>query len=250
MNNLPIYALDFDGVICDSAVETAITGWKVASSIWQDMPPSVPNDLIEQFKLVRPIIETGYEAILAMRLLYQQTPIESIYENYAVLTQASLNETQLTPSDLKHLFGKTRDEWIAQDLADWIKHNPLFTDIATKLKHLSQQNTWYIVTTKQERFVKQILQANAIELDENHIYGLDRNMNKPSVLKLLLEKHPEQEICFVEDRLPTLLNVIQNSELKPIKLIFALWGYNTLADKNLAQQTPISLQELDEFLKF
>lgn len=250
MNNLPIYALDFDGVICDSAVETAITGWKVACGIWQDMPNTTPKDLIAQFKLVRPIIETGYEAILAMRLLYQQTPIETIYVNYAILTQALLDETQLTPSDLKHLFGKTRDEWIAQDLTDWIKHNPLFTDIATKIKPLSQQNTWYIVTTKQERFVKQILQANAIDLDENHIYGLDRNMDKPTVLKLLLEKHPEQQIYFVEDRLPTLLNVIQNRELKSIKLIFALWGYNTLADKNLAQQNPISLQKLDEFLNF
>ena len=33
MNNSIIYALDFDGVICDSAVETAITGWKAAGSI-------------------------------------------------------------------------------------------------------------------------------------------------------------------------------------------------------------------------
>ena len=38
-----IYALDFDGVICDSAIETAVTGWKVAQKIWQDMPSSLPE---------------------------------------------------------------------------------------------------------------------------------------------------------------------------------------------------------------
>ena len=43
MNNSIIYALDFDGVICDSAVETAITGWKAASSIWKDMPEAAPQ---------------------------------------------------------------------------------------------------------------------------------------------------------------------------------------------------------------
>ena len=33
-----LYALDFDGVICDSAVETAVTGWRVAQTLWDDMP--------------------------------------------------------------------------------------------------------------------------------------------------------------------------------------------------------------------
>ena len=250
MNSSSIYALDFDGVICDSAVETAITGWKAGCSIWKDMPLTTPTDLIEQFKLVRPIIETGYEAILAMRLLYQQTAISEIYENYAALIQKLLEETQLTTTDLKQLFGKTRDKWIDRDLAEWINKNPLFTDIASKLQKLSQLSTWYIVTTKQERFVKQILLANSIELDNSRIFGLDRNMNKPEVLKMLLNAHPEQTIIFVEDRLPTLINVIKTNELSSIKLIFALWGYNTFDDQLLAQQNQISLQNLDDFLKF
>ena len=250
MNSSSIYALDFDGVICDSAVETAITGWKAGCTIWKDMPASVPTYLIEQFKLVRPIIETGYEAILAMRLLYQKTAITEIYDNYSVLTQTLLDESQLTSNDLKQLFGQTRDEWIERDLEEWVHRNPLFKDIAKKLKHLGQQSTWYIVTTKQERFVKQILKANAIELDDSCIYGLDRNMNKPAVLKMLLNKHPEQDIYFVEDRLPTLINVIQDPDLSRIKLIFALWGYNTASDKNLALKNPISPHNLEYFLTY
>ncbi len=245
-----IYALDFDGVICDSAVETAITGWKAACIIWQDMPKAVPQDLIAQFKLVRPIIETGFEAILAMRLLYQQTPLEDIYQNYDGLTQTLLNEANQTTDGLKMLFGNIRDTWIENDLTEWIKQNPLFTGVANKLQKLTQHTTWYIITTKQERFVKQILKANAIELDDHRIFGLDRNMNKPAVLKMLLNQHPGQEIYFLEDRLPTLLNVIKTPELSNIKLIFALWGYNTSADKALAQQNAILLQELSEFLKF
>ena len=75
-------------------------------------------------------------------------------------------------------------------------------------------------------------------------------MNKPEVLKMLLNAHPEQTIIFVEDRLPTLINVIKTDELSSIKLIFALWGYNTFDDKLLAQQNPISVQNLDDFLKF
>jgi len=33
-----IYALDFDGVLCDSVIETAISGYKIAQIVWTDMP--------------------------------------------------------------------------------------------------------------------------------------------------------------------------------------------------------------------
>ncbi len=81
MSHAILYALDFDGVICDSAVETAITGWKAAGQIWNDMPRTVPPAMIERFREVRPIIETGYESILAMRLIHLGETTEAIYRD-------------------------------------------------------------------------------------------------------------------------------------------------------------------------
>ena len=159
-----------------------------------------------------------------------------------------LNEAQVTVDDLKKLFGKTRDVWIANDLADWVNMNPLFEGVVTKLQKLGQQYPWYVVTTKQERFVKQIFKANAIELADERIFGLDRNMSKVEVLKGLLQTHPNETIYFVEDRLPTLMNVIKVDELTSVSLIFALWGYNTAEDKALAAQQPFTLQMLEDFL--
>jgi len=249
MNNSIIYALDFDGVICDSAIETGITGWKAACSIWVDMPKEIPSEMIDQFRLISPIIETGYEAILAMRLLYLKEPIDTIYSDYAHKINALLEQSKLTTNDLKKLFGQTRDAWIENDLADWISMNPLFSNLATKLQGLEKRCSWYIVTTKQERFVTQILQANSIELSSEKIFGLDRNMNKIEVLKGLMEAHPNEKIYFVEDRFPTLLNVLKNPELASVKLILALWGYNTSQDKTLASEKPITLQTLEDFLE-
>ena len=249
MNNSIIYALDFDGVICDSAVETAITGWKAAGSLWGDMPKAVPQAMIDRFRLIRPNIETGYEAILAMRLLFLEETIESIDSGYGDKIQTLLKNAQVTVDDLKKLFGETRDVWIANDLADWVMMNPLFAGVAEKLRMLGQQCPWYVVTTKQERFVKQILKANAIELADERIFGLDRNMSKVEVLKGLLKTHPNKTIYFVEDRLPTLLNVLNNDELASVKLIFALWGYNTAEDKEIAAGQAFTLQQLEDFLE-
>jgi phosphoglycolate phosphatase-like HAD superfamily hydrolase len=249
MNNSIIYALDFDGVICDSAVETAITGWKAATRIWSEMPIVVPQAKIERFRLIRPIIETGYEAILAMRLLYLEESIEDIYNDYASKIQTLLEGSQITVADLKTLFGETRDVWIANDLADWISMNPLFDGVAAKLQKLGGRQRWYVVTTKQERFVKQILKANAINLADEQIFGLDRNMGKIEVLTGLLTSHPNETIVFVEDRLPTLLNVLKNDGLASVKLTFALWGYSTAEDKALAAGQAFNSQQLEGFLE-
>lgn len=249
MSNKTIHALDFDGVICDSAVETAITGWKAAGQIWHDMPNSAaPQALIDQFRLVRPIIETGYEAILAMRLLFLGNSCAAIYSDYHAKTLQLLQQAQVSSDDLKKLFGATRDSWIANDLPDWIAMNPLFAGIKEKLQRLGQTHTWYVITTKQERFVKQILQANAIELADQRIFGLDRNMSKLEVLQDLLIAHPHQSIEFVEDRLPTLLNVQKHPELRRVELLFATWGYNTSEDKAVAMQKGFKSLTLDEFL--
>jgi phosphoglycolate phosphatase-like HAD superfamily hydrolase len=249
MDNSILYALDFDGVICDSAVETAITGWKAATCVWDDMPKAVPQVMIDRFRLVRPIIETGFEAILAMRLLYLEESVEGIYGAYADKIQALLKEARVSVDELKTLFGETRDSWIANDLADWINMNPLFANVAEKLNGLDQFCPWYVVTTKQERFVKQILKANDIALPDGHIFGLDRNMSKIDVLKGLLQTHPNETLCFVEDRLPTLMNVLNNDELTGVKLFFALWGYNTAEDKAMAaKQQAINLLQLKDFL--
>ena len=244
-----IYALDFDGVICDSAIETAITGWKAAGQIWTDMHGSVPENLIEQFRQVRPIIETGYEAILAMRLLFLGESCEAIYSDYGAKTSQLLEQAKVTTDALKKIFGETRDLWIAEDLSDWIRMNPLFDGIVEKLRVLGQAHDWYVVTTKQERFVKHILSAHGVELDEARIFGLDRQMSKPEVLRHLQSMYPEQRMVFVEDRLPTLINVQKQPDLTEVELRFALWGYNTDADKRMAEKSGFTVQALSEFLQ-
>jgi phosphoglycolate phosphatase-like HAD superfamily hydrolase len=248
MNDSIIYTLDFDGVICDSAIETAITGWKAGSTIWADMPAAAPQAIVDQFREVRPIIETGYEAILIIRLMYLGKSTAAIYANYAAKVQRMLDEIHVSIDDLKKLFGETRDNWIANDRADWIAKNPLYPGVAEKLRLMGQRHFWCVITTKQERFVKEILGANQIDLGDERIFGMERKLSKPEVLKGLKAQHPGQPIYFVEDRLPALEGVQKHPELADVKLFLALWGYNLAADHALAASKAIALQPLDCFL--
>ena len=243
MKKMPIYALDFDGVICDSAVETAITGWKAATFVWPDMANTVPDQShIESFRILRPSLETGYEAIILMRLLQQGEPVESIQANIS----SFIKELGADSSLLKKIFGETRDQWIQHARDEWITMNPLFEGVAEKLQKLSGKN-WYIVTTKQERFVEQILQANQVDLPID-IYGLDRKMGKQGVLLELQERHGAKTICLIEDRLPTVLGVLGNKQLSSVELQFVDWGYNTEQDRTDARTKGIKVIGLSEFL--
>ncbi len=230
-----LYALDFDGVLCDSAVETGMAGWKVAQKLWTDMPDAIPSGLISQFRQVRPIMETGYEAILIMRLLFEGMDAQTLMNAFHHQMEALMIRDELTEDELKQIFGTTRDEWIADDFDSWVEMNPLFEGVADKLQHIDTDNS-YIITTKQERFVDHILQANNIHFPLVQIFGLDRNLSKQQILSDLRQDRPDDEILFVEDRLPTLINVITDDRLDNIRLYFANWGYNTEEDRDSARQ--------------
>lgn len=250
MEQSVIHALDFDGVICDSAIETGIAGWKAATHLWNDMEmPLPPPELVERFRQARPIIETGYESILAMRLLHNGESIDSLLQHFEQKKLEILTQNELDITELKRLFGEVRDQWIEASPTEWCRMNPLFPGVAEKLNGLADRSICYIVTTKQERFVSQILAANHIRIPAERIFGLDRNMNKEEVLAGLVNQHPEQIIHFVEDRLPTLLKILRNDKLRTIKLFFADWGYNTVKDKQEAQiQQSIDIISLQNFL--
>lgn len=248
MQNKIIYALDFDGVICDSAIETGMTGWNVAKTIWPDMPDTtVPEALMSQFRQVRPVVETGYESILIMRLLYLGVSADELIDQYEHKLESLIQNDGLDIDALKKVFGETRDTWILNAEQEWLEMNPLFAGMPEKLLSLAG-TTWYVITTKQERFVKLILQTNQIEIADERIYGLDRQLGKQEVLQIITEAHPDHEIIFVEDRLPTLLGIAGNQALDKVRLQLADWGYNTARDRDYVRNMSIELISLDQLL--
>ena len=244
----PIYALDFDGVICDSAIETGMTGWKAAQKIWLDMPKANPPEaIINDFRQVRPFLETGYEAILIIRLLQQGLTVAELSQDYPQQINTLINKEQLNTQKLKQLFGTTRDQWINQSPQEWLNMNPLFTGITQRLETLTN-STWYIITTKQKRFVEQILNNYKINIAKQHIYGMEAKKSKQETLLELSMRHPNQEIIFIEDRLPTLIHISKNKPLKNIKLQLVDWGYNTYNDRKKAQQYCIEIITRKQFI--
>ena len=199
------------------------------------MPDHIPAEILERFRQVRPVMETGYESILIVRMLFEGLDTESLMSAFHHQIEALMIRDALEVDELKQTFGATRDQWIEDDFDNWIKMNPLFDGVAEKLHQLETEQS-VIITTKQERFVDHILSANQIHFPIEQIYGLDRNLSKQQILTDLSAAQPNTDILFVEDRLPTLINVITDDRLDNVQLLLANWGYNTKQDRDSATE--------------
>lgn len=230
-----LYAFDFDGVICDSALETGISGWHAARSLWPDMPQQMPEAIMTAFRRVRPVLETGYEAILICRGLFKGLTSNQFLDAFSTHISTLKQSENCTDAALKTAFALYRDNWIAADLHTWLEMNPLYTGIPQLLQKIPKEKS-FIITTKQERFVHAILSAQGIHLPATQVYGMDRQLKKTQILNALQHEFPDDDIFFIEDRLPTLLDVLETPALALLQLGFAAWGYNTEADKQNVQQ--------------
>ncbi|MDF0551968.1 HAD family hydrolase [Kamptonema sp. UHCC 0994] len=245
-----ILALDFDGVICDGLVEYFQTAWRTYCQIWQPINTTPDSDLALTFYKLRPVIETGWEMPLLIQALLLGISQQKILLDWPSIAQQLLLENNLTALDVGTKLDTLRDEWIAKDLHEWLSLHRFYPGVRERLQELVDSDVQpIIVTTKEGRFVQEILQIAGVEMPEGSIIGKEYKKPKHQVLRELLAKSEEDcVIWFVEDRLKTLLSVKQQSDLTGVRLFLADWGYNTLAEReSVAQYPPVQLLSLSGF---
>jgi phosphoglycolate phosphatase-like HAD superfamily hydrolase len=250
-NSPTILALDFDGVVCDGLIEYFEVAWRTYCQIWSPANDTPPDDLALRFYRLRPVIETGWEMPVLIKALIEGFNDDQILQSWTTITPQILAadhlETKAVSSKLDHL----RDEWIQTDLNGWLSLHKFYPGVIERLKiSLESEVQLYIVTTKEGRFVKQLLQQEGVNLPPENIFGKEVKRPKYETLRELINKANTQNVSlwFVEDRLKTLQLVQQQSDLNHVKLFIADWGYNTQPEREAGKNDPrIQLISLSHF---
>ncbi|HAC62841.1 MAG TPA: haloacid dehalogenase [Cyanothece sp. UBA12306] len=246
-----ILALDFDGVICDGLLEYFQTTQRTYAQIWTDTSVSLLGDMAESFYQLRPVIETGWEMPILLRALILGYDKMKIELNWPKICQEIVTEDNLNQQEMMAKLDGVRDNWINNDLDGWLQLHRFYPGILQKLNTIINSSTLlYIVTTKEGRFVQQLLQQKGVELPKENILGKEVKQPKYETLRQLLPKHNQvpSELWFVEDLLKTLEKIQQQPDLQEVKLFLADWGYNTQKNRNIAQNKPgINLLSLERF---
>ena len=255
MANIPtLLALDFDGVICDGLIEYFQTAWRTYCQIWSPASQTYTDDLTTSFNQLRPVIETGWEMPVLIRALLLEIPEEKILQEWAKIAQQLLKEADLTAAAIGTKLDQIRDEWIATDLANWLSLHRFYPGVVERLNSLHDIPVQpVIVTTKEGRFVRQLLLQHSVQLSDEWIIGKESKRPKHHIIRELIAGRsgtPFQSLWFVEDRLKTLQSVQQQIDLDAVKLYLADWGYNTVAEREVARHDPrIQLLSLSQFVQ-
>lgn len=249
-NNPKILALDFDGVICDGLIEYFETAWRTYCQIWSSPESTPPDDLAPLFYKLRPVIETGWEMPVLIRALVLGISEEQIWLEWGAIAQQLLQQG-LSAAQIGKRLDRVRDEWINRDLDGWLSLHRFYPGVVERLQELVASPVQPIViTTKEGRFVSQLLQQQGVDLPEQSIFGKECKQPKHQIIRELIgvtSKIP-LSLWFVEDRLKTLQLVQQQADLESVRLYLASWGYNTASERETAKHHQrIGLLSLSQF---
>ncbi len=248
---MAFFALDFDGVLCDSAAETAASAWKCAWELWPELlqTQQIPEEMTDKFLRVRPYLETGWQAVLMLRMLLEKQPMDAFQNTLDVHCRRLLKSSGLDAETMIRKFAQSRDRWIREDQQDWLNSHRFYPGSSAALQKAMNKHEVRILTTKQERFARLLLAGQGIQFPENKIWGLEKKRAKEDLLEEFI-RDGAGEIYFVEDRLETLLRVAARPQLAGIRLYYALWGYGTETEQEQARQHPsITCLELTQFMQ-
>ncbi|MCU0551299.1 MAG: HAD family hydrolase [Leptolyngbya sp. Prado105] len=244
-----VLALDFDGVICDGLKEYFQTAWKAYAQIWQ--VDAIPDETIaSQFYRLRPVIETGWEMPVLIRALVQGVSEAEILQDWIAIASKIVADDHLKPLEISTAVDTIRDRLIATDLENWLAEHEFYPGVIDRLRAILNRSTqFFIISTKEGRFIKQLLKQEGIELSDSQVYGKESKRPKPQILTELKQAYAGS-IWFVEDRLKTLQAVEKQETLQDVELFLADWGYNTEAEREEARKSDrvhlISLQQFEQ----
>lgn len=265
-----IIALDFDGVLVDSASETGRSGWKAAKILFPEGASSWMLDneedsklqlVINRFCQVRPCLETGWEAALLIKLLADPAEgdpsIEEILDNFQSTYKARiLDSSQLDKKVCNNALRQVRNEWISQNEAqDWLDAHDFYDGACAAVKKFLKEKgneNVYIITTKAKDYAQRLLEqrglfsadnssisheADSCKIKENHIFGLGSGPKHEVLASIMAERQSDRAV-MVEDNLKTLEMIMTYDQIKhKVTPFLASWGYNTKAQQEKAKES-------------
>jgi len=230
-----LLALDFDGVIADSAREA----FAVALRTWGELHPRSPLAGREE------------DAALYAGFL-ELMPLGNRAEDYAVALAALEAGVALAdqrdydafyagrdPAALRafHLrFYRVRAAWAEADPAGWLAATPAYPEVCAMLRRRAGEVELAIATSKDRRSVRRLLGAYGISdlFAEHRVLDKEAGVRKRSHVASLAQElgEPASAVTFVDDKVTHLLDVAPLGA----RCVLAAWGYNGVRERREAEQ--------------
>ena len=150
-------------------------------------------------------------------------------------------------NEFENRFYKLRSDMIQNNLKYWKSLNPFFKITKDIIIKLCNYDNIFIITTKDKKSVKLLLELNHCFISEKNIYTKEDGLDKNKILLDIIaeNKIKEKDILFFEDNI---MNLIKAKNIG-VNCFLATWGYIAKDAKNIAQLNSITSIDENELNK-
>ena len=210
--------LDFDGVICDSIDECFAASCSAYHGLYHKKRPAAepPEAARREFARLRPFIRTGEDFVLIQELLAAGGSVR----DQAGFDDASRRAGAEKRALYRELFYRARTELLERDRETWLALNRIYPHMAIALARLPAEAPLWILSTKEPRFIVEILSAHRLEVPEKRIV-LSEGEPKLAAAERLRIQGSFDAAMLVEDQIDHLRGNA-NDRVQPF---LAAWGY-------------------------
>jgi phosphoglycolate phosphatase-like HAD superfamily hydrolase len=218
----PVLALDFDGVICDSLAEGLLISWNayIGAPVEAFADPGlagVPPDVTDRFTRCRPFARhLGHWLV---PLVADSVPAghREFAERYDALTEVEVLSFMARAGRYRALARRTYPE-------QWLAHHRVELALGPALAEA------YVVTARDVRSVRQILDAHAIGIDGARIFGSRSDKNGALRTIAVREAVEPAGVTLVDDNVEN----CAAARAAGYAAWWATWGYTSEDDGALA----------------
>ncbi len=242
---MPLLVSDFDGVICDSAWESVLTGYNMYIRMQQpggDRITSleeIPRAIQLEFRRLRAYLHGAEDFLPIMRAVHSGRPIHS-EDDFNYFRDNSPEQIE----ESKQLFYAERDYLRLHRRNVWLDLNPLFPGIGEEFGRLSPFENVHILTTKRCEDVAEILNHYGIEFPKAQINAVDTTGKFTRLTEIALGAGCElQDVIYIEDQ----INFLPPALAAGAKVYLAGWGYVSPEQREIAAAHSIPIIESREY---
>ncbi len=198
---MTVLALDFDGVICDGIHEVLRLSYACVQAMHDGTAPSasaLDDEISEEkqqlFLNRRSCVRPARNFYLLWRWIEDFPERSFSLEAFEELAAEYAGELE----EFEKLFFALREEIMENDVASWLRLNPLFPGVVETWPSL-MRSPLYIVTTKNESATRRILGEYALSTTGLYCHGSFRDKGEAISLIASRERVRPSEVLFIDD---------------------------------------------------
>ena len=254
--NQKLILFDFDGVVINGINEywlsSLIACKRFLNSEEIDSSLNIDRPISQEFIDLRPWVKFGWEMVIITHEIVKinstinSLEVNNFTKNYYQNCQEILKKNSWDVETVQNSLDNSRQFQIKNNPNKWINMHKPFSEVIEFI-HKAKQSGFKIgiISTKGIQFTKKII--TSFNICPELIFGYESGSKTQIITHL---KNDYKIFGFIEDRIQTLINIVDNKVTEDVPCFLADWGYLKETDRiDLPKKIKLlKLKDLEDIL--